>query len=66
MRISSTYVSYQRCFINIINPFLVAMDEALSHASSITGNKDMTLYHIIETIVKSSKSIVFKGEKSLG
>lgn len=42
------------------------MEEALSYASSITGNKDMTLYQIIESIVKTSKNLVFKGEKTLG
>jgi len=38
----------------------------LKNASSITGNKDMKLYEILDLIIHQRKGLVMKTEKTLG
>ena len=44
----------------------VAADQELKNASSITGNKDMTLYEILELIIRQRKGLVMKTDKNMG
>ena len=44
---------------------VVALDQTFKNASSITGNKDMTLYEIIEIIITQTKmNLIFKHDKA--
>lgn len=44
----------------------VASEQALKNSQSISGNKDMTLYEIVEFIIHATKQLAFKAERVYG
>ncbi|CDW89302.1 isoform c [Stylonychia lemnae] len=45
---------------------IIASEKAFKNSQSITGNKDMTLFEIIQTLVKQMKTLAYKCDKSQG
>ena len=60
-KISFTYVSLRGG-----NLSLVAGESALKEAGAITGNTDMTLYLIVERLLKLSRGLAFSQDKENG